>query len=87
LPHLYDPVLFSACLRLIHHYPFAVQEYCHAIWQTMEPTKVFQRGGKVRTFALTEAAEFLKMHPEEVRRRRVWVSSQAQSGKAVGFHR
>jgi len=52
LPHLYDPVLFADCLRLIHHHPFVVQQYCNEIWQLLEPTNVFQpwrRRAYVRT--------------------------------------
>jgi len=46
----------------------------------------FSRGGDVRTFALTEAAEFLKMHPEEVRRRaRMGQLPGAKAGKRWVF--
>src|SRR3990172_7003596 len=44
------------------------------------------RNSDMRTLSLIEAGEFLKMHPEEVRRRaRVGLAPGAKAGKRWGF--
>ncbi len=41
LPHLYNPELFSACVRVINCQPFEVRAEVYRNWQRLEPTVVY----------------------------------------------
>ena len=53
LPHLYNPVLFAACRRVINAQIFGVAAPLHAIWLEMEPTFIYRNWYRRRANART----------------------------------